>query len=260
MEVLEDYPPTAAASVPTCEAAIVKTGYIWLMVLLPTAGLVLAAVNLADHPSLAVLALAAVLVALGYWAWRRGYNFVQLALLPGALRIRPQAAGQPVEDIPLARIANYLRPQETYYQVLELQLHSGASLRFSKRLRSPAGLLTLDAWAEQLAQRLEQTRPVAVPGEVNGAAVAPGSAGGLLATPPRVFARTTFGKVLAGLAGAWLLLALLTLLGPGHVPSAVFVVPSLYLGYYFRARGVLKIETKVLTGIEADRDNWKHND
>lgn len=246
--------PTAGpATTPTCEASIVNIGYIWLLVLLPTAGLALWLVSLVGQPNALVLAVAAALVASGYWAWRRAYQFVRLELLPGTLRIQFQNPAQPSQDIPLDSIANYLRPQETYYRVLELQLHGGRRLHLSKRLRSPAGLLSLDAWIEVLAERLEQARPVAAPGVAAGVGAA--AASGLLATPPRVFARTMPGKILAGLAVAWLLLALFTLLGPTPWPAAMFVLPSLYLGYYARAKGALKIETKRYTGVEASRDD-----
>ncbi|GAA4496133.1 hypothetical protein GCM10023172_08830 [Hymenobacter ginsengisoli] len=87
----------------------------------------------------------------------------------------------------------------------------------------------------------------------------------MAADRPRIFARTTFGKILAGLAIVWLLLALLVLLDPSQPGPGgwVFLVPGLYLGYYFRARGSLKnlkVETKFLTGVQAERDNWKDND
>ncbi|WP_151087826.1 hypothetical protein [Hymenobacter baengnokdamensis] len=247
-----DREPANPVAPPTCEAFAVKLGYIWLMVLAPVAGFVIGLVSLASGFSAGVVALAVALLAVGYLAWRRGYRAVRLELRPESLYIQP-AAGQPAQELPLARIANYLRPQEAYYQILELQLHGGTQLRFGKRLRQPtAGLLSLDDWTEALVSRLELARPAAVPS-------------GLAAERPRIFARTTFGKVLAGLAVVWVLLALLVLLDPSQPgPAAwVFMVPSLYMGYYFRARGSLKgikVQTKFLTGIQADRDNWNDND
>ncbi|QKG51785.1 hypothetical protein [Hymenobacter sp. BRD67] len=261
-----DQGPANPAATPTCEAFAVKIGYIWLMVLAPVAGFVIGLVSLTAAPNAGVLALALALLAIGYLAWRRGYRAVRLELRPESLHIQPAAAGQPAQELPLARIANYLRPQEAYYQILELQLHGGTQLRFGKRLREPtAGLLSLDDWTEALVSRLELARPAVAPG---AAASVPGTAAlasGLAAERPRIFARTTFGKVLAGLAIVWMLLALLVLLDPSQPgPAAwVFVVPSLYMGYYFRARGSLKgikVQTKFLTGIQADRDNWNDND
>ncbi|MFD1469138.1 hypothetical protein ACFQ48_12965 [Hymenobacter caeli] len=254
------FPPAGAAAAPpappagpTCEAFAVKVGYIWLMVLAPVAGLVLALLNLTAAPSAQGLVPAAALLALGYWAWQRGYRAVQLELRPDALRVRPAAPGRPAQDVPLPRIANYLRPQESYYQILELTLHGGR-LRFSKRLRTPAaGLLTLDDWAEALAARLEEARPAAA----GALAAADGPARGLAAARPRVLARTAFGKVLAGVATVWALLAAVALLGPGpRVPGWVFMVPALYLGYFVRARGGAKPGVpppQVLAGSKADR-------
>jgi hypothetical protein len=254
LDFLQPNAAAGPAAGPACEAFRVKLGYIWLMILAPMAGLVIGLIAILDQPRLPVLVLAAGLLALGYWAWRRGYQAVRLELRPQVLHMQPLAPGQPAQEIPLASIANYLRPQEAYYQILELQLHGSAPLRLSKRLRPPAaGLLSLDDWTETLISSLEQVRPaVAAP----GVAAAP-VASGLAAERPRIFARTTFGKVLAGLAGVWLVLAGLARLGGAQMPGAVFLAPALYLGYYFRARGVLKTHTTFVTGIEADREQWR---
>ena len=251
--------PTREPAGPTCEAFAVSIGYIWLMVLAAAAGLVIALVSLTSAPSLPVLALAAALVALGYLAWRRGYRAVRLELRPGGLRSQPLAPGQPAQEVPLAHIANYLRPSETYYQVLELQLHGGSRLRYGKRLRTPGpGLLTLDDWTEALATRLEAARPA--PATAAGAL-----ASGLAAARPRILARTAVGKVLAGVAIVWLLLAGVVLLDPSqHVPGWVFMAPGLYMTYFFRARGALKVQTQVSIGRKANEDDdqdddWKNN-
>ncbi|QKG55712.1 hypothetical protein GKZ68_03075 [Hymenobacter sp. BRD128] len=248
---------SAASASPTTEAFAVRIGHIWLMVLALTAGLVIGLLSVFAGASALGLLLALGLLATGYWAWRRGYQAVQLVLTPECLRVLPPAPGAPVEDIPLSRIANYLRPREAYYQILELQLHGGGRRRFGKRMRKPAaGLLTLDDWTEALVTRLEQARPVAAAPDAAAAPVA----SGLVAERPRIFARTTFGKILAGLAGVWLVLVGLAALGGAHLAAGIFLAPIMYLGYYFRARGVLKVTTYAYTGANARRDRELQNE
>ncbi|MDO7884081.1 hypothetical protein [Hymenobacter cheonanensis] len=81
--------------------------------------------------------------------------------------------------------------------------------------------------------------------------------------PPRAqrFARRTGGVLLAVLAGLGLLLGALSLAGGGGFSGRLLLLASLlYLGYFFWARGMLKMETKVLTGLAAVRDNERDGD
>ncbi|MDO7852045.1 hypothetical protein [Hymenobacter convexus] len=260
---------TPEAAGPACEAFAVRVGYVWLMVLASVGGFVTALVNLLTQPRLPVLGLAAALLAVGYVAWQRGYRAVRLELGPRSLHVQPVAPGQPAEEVPLPRIANYLRPLESAYQILELQLHGGGRLKFGKRLRTPgAGLLALDDWTEALAARLEEARPVFAGAPVaavhSSSPAASGMASGLVAEPPRTLARTRLGKVLAGLAIVWLLLAGMVLLDPSqHVATWVFLAPVMYLAYFLQARGIIKARTNVTTSRKSDEDDevyeaWKN--
>lgn len=247
-----DIPTSAPAPAsPTTEVFAVCIGYIWLMALAPVAGLVICLLSAFAKGSALGFLLGLALLPVGYWAWRRGYRAVRLVLAPEHLRVLPVAPGQPAQDILLSSIAGYLRPQESYYQILCLMLHGGAELNFSKRLRTPpAGTLAFDDWATVLASRLEQARPAAAAAE----APTPAPASGLVPGAARVFARTAFGKILAGLAITWLLLAGLAALGGAHLGVGMLMAPVLYLGYYFRARGVLKVTTYAYTGTNTTRD------
>ncbi|MDO7845842.1 hypothetical protein Q5H92_05700 [Hymenobacter sp. M29] len=258
------------ATGPACEAFAVRVGYFWLMVLASVAGLITGLINLVTQPSPPVLVLAAALLAVGYLAWQRGYRAVQLELGPRSLRIQPVALGQPAEELPLPRIANYLRPMESAYQILELQLHGGATLKFGKRMRNPgAGLLTLDAWTEVLAARLEESRPafasIPVAATLSAAPAAANSLdSGLVAEPPRTLGRSVLGKVLAGVAIVWLLLAGLVLFDPSqHVATWVFLAPVMYLAYFLQSRSTLKTRTTVTTSRRSAEDDevyeaWKN--
>lgn len=236
-----DIPTSAPAPAsPATEAFAVRIGYIWLMALAPVAGLVICLLSAFAEGSALGFLLGLALLPVGYWAWRRGYRAVRLVLAPEHLRVLPVAPGQPAQDIPLSSIAGYLRPQESYYQILCLMLHGGGELNISKRLRTPpAGTLAFDDWATVLASRLEQARPAAAAAE----APTPAPASGLVPGAARVFARTAFGKILAGLAA----------LGGAHLGVGMLMAPVLYLGYYFRARGALKVTTYAYTGANTTR-------
>ncbi|MBO2032543.1 hypothetical protein J4D99_14190 [Siccationidurans ginsengisoli] len=95
-----------------------KIGYIWVMVLAPVSGFVIGLVCLSEGFSVGLLALAVALLALGYLAWRQGYRAVRLELRPESLYIQPVDSGHPAKELPLSRIANYLRPRRPIIKYL----------------------------------------------------------------------------------------------------------------------------------------------
>ncbi|MFD1469137.1 hypothetical protein ACFQ48_12960 [Hymenobacter caeli] len=100
------------------------------------------------------------------------------------------------------------------------------------------------------------TPPAAGPAAAPATRPAPTAPG----PPAGGFARGAGGLLLAVLAGLGLLAGALLLAAASPGGRPLLLGSALYLGYFFWARGTLKVETKVLTGIEADRDNARNGD